>query len=290
MPLCTSRHSAVLRSAFTLIELLVVIAIIAILIGLLLPAVQKVRTAAARSQSTNNLKQIVLALHNYNDTYSVFPDGGLDTVPGPTGVASVHFFLLPYVEQQNLYNMAIQNGLYSGLCGTPLKVFRSPLDPNSSTTYSSGGTTYAFSNYAWNEAVFTNPCITWQPRLTLAAGFPDGTSNTVGFGEQYSQCGGNNKGWAWYAPNNENAASEFHPGTLCSVCPGPINAGTTAIPIQNLPTSGACNPRNLQAMSPGTVLVGVCDGSVRGVTTAISGTTWARALWPNDGLPLGSDW
>jgi prepilin-type N-terminal cleavage/methylation domain-containing protein/prepilin-type processing-associated H-X9-DG protein len=126
-----------LRRAFTLIELLVVIAIIAVLIVLLLPAVQKVREAAARMSCTNNLKQIGLALHNYHDVYKVFPLSGVSnnyccfTEGGPSWRISI----LPFIEQGNLYRLydptqTTEHPNNQALRQTVVKTYVCPSDPN----------------------------------------------------------------------------------------------------------------------------------------------------------------
>ena len=101
------------RGGFTLVELLVVIAIIGILVALLLPAVQSAREAARRMQCQNNLKQLALALHNYHTAHATFPPAGFYDGGGANGsTLSWHTTVLPFIEQQNLYDALDRDGPY----------------------------------------------------------------------------------------------------------------------------------------------------------------------------------
>jgi prepilin-type N-terminal cleavage/methylation domain-containing protein len=201
------------RNAFTLIELLVVIAIIAILIGLLLPAVQKVREAAARMSSSNNLKQLGLALHNYESTRQRFP--GMTSAGGANATSfgySVHAQLLPYIEQEALgKQINFDTPLFVGtfptpsfqlnpalhtLANTPVKTFLCPADSqNPYITTNSGGASHAATNYvvcigsgragAGASAIngydtrFTSDGLFYYGPGCTVADITDGTSNTL---------------------------------------------------------------------------------------------------------------
>ncbi len=190
------------RQGFTLIELLVVIAIIAILVGLLLPAVQKVREAAARAKSQNNIRQLGLAVNNYYGAVGYVP---CNWPVESSGVwVSAIFELLPYVEQQNLFNLGYPSeGAYEIAAGTVVKSFISPLDFTIPPTgvVNLDGMNWGVCNYATNHAVFGIPDVSWNAYRDLSAGITDGTSNTVLFAEKYGVCGSGGSLWA-YRPSD----------------------------------------------------------------------------------------
>ena len=197
---------------FTLIELLVVIAIIAVLIGLLLPAVQKVREAAARISDANNLKQMSLALHSCNDANGMLPNAvGFFPGTGFTHVATppaehgtLLYFILPYMEGGNIYNNTVT---WSFNSGAVFKSYASPGDPsmpaNTLTWGNRGATSYASNWYVFHGE---NEGFSSIPRT-----FSDGQSVTIVFMERWCICGGGQHIWGEDGQGSGPGANQYPP-------------------------------------------------------------------------------
>ena len=280
------------RRGFGMIELIVIIAIIAILLGLLLPAVQKVREAAARTQSTNNLKQIGLAFHSFHDATKRFPGNGGDVVDkdkkvkykaaaadGNLDSGSWAFMILPYIEQNNLF-MNIRRD-----AAIPVYICPGRTRPGVETSNGGG----AWSDYFYNNyfaADRTRPDSYPKYKITT---IPDGSSNVIMVGH------GNINTTQYGSDKDVTLCSNIFKGGTTGTMRSGVDIGkgngdkrgvvTLAHDSDKAPNIGSWG-----GPFRGVFLVSLYDASVRSVSYSVSTKTFRDALDPDDGNPLGADW
>jgi prepilin-type N-terminal cleavage/methylation domain-containing protein len=317
------------RKGFTLIELLVVIAIIATLIGLLLPAVQKVREAANRIACTNNIKQIALAAHHYENTYNVLPPLWYHNSSTSTFV-NLFYLLLPYIEQKPVYDQAVPAGQtkrWGFFCRSNIiKTYVCPSDttePTDMDTMNGNTGMWASGNYAGNVMVFdpmpVSPSSTSANapgrQMTLVTAMPDGNSTTVVVAHRLKYCNANGPGgitgqeatdWAAYPRDSQwgfsavpgfgyRSYNKFYGANIVWTASWAMDYSTSAspssgLPFQVTPAAGVCDYTITQSPHTGGMIAGLGDGSVRSVSAGVSTSTWYSACHPRDNTPVGSDW
>jgi prepilin-type N-terminal cleavage/methylation domain-containing protein len=301
------------RRGFTLIELLVVIAIIAILIGLLVPAVQKVRDAAARTQTANNLKQCSLACHNAHDQNKYYPPyyGYYGQVNTGTQ-ASFFVHLLPYVEQAALYKQFLTTPAVVNATTTIVPAYMAP--PDYSQINNGGGTTnFAVNLRLWQTAGMNNLAaapwlvdattlvpVGWPSKVRMAATFnPDGTSNTIMLSTRLMVCGTAGQIFINSDPQiKKGAGNKIQPqaatGPYFGWTGGNINGASAGTCWQPAPTASVCDPTLALGYAHSyfaqAIQVALCDASVRSISSSVSANTWVIALTPNGGEPMPQDW
>ncbi len=292
--------------AFTLIELLVVIAIIAILIALLVPAIQKVREAAARTQCANNLRQIALGMHNYHDAFKTLPPGVSFASPY-WGQGSWQACILPYIEQEAVWKLYVDYGVpggknyydpanIAGATGKQIPTLLCPSDtPPNTQGWPGGGSSVTYHNYVVN---FGNTGIDETARWQIATlnglnyqGAPftravapymgqhietivDGSSNTLMVSELIQGQGNDLRGNTWWG-SGSGFVTQLRPNDTA-----PDLSWSSAAWCNPTPPNPPCAFRTVafvfgaRSRHPGGINVALCDGSLRYIVDGIDLVTW----------------
>jgi prepilin-type N-terminal cleavage/methylation domain-containing protein len=294
------------RRGFTLIELLVVIAIIAILIGLLLPAVQKVREAAARSQCTNNLKQMSLGTINCAGEYQgklppsigLFPSNG--TPAQGNGDGGIFLHIEPFVEQQGVYQASFAQpepndrngglGAYSewepSQQNARIKTYICPSD------YTQANNLGGYGSYGVNGQVFRHNYNWGNVGLAMyPTTIQDGTSNTLMYTEKLAVCTGTTPSGETGGPYTNNYWPDWGPIIASPDCPGGFCAPTGPLNIFQMQPPGnpaACVDWRASSPHAGGIVVALFDGSTRFVNNNVDPNTWWYIFTPAGGEILSS--
>ncbi len=291
------RRTQLVSPGYTLVELLVVIGILAVLISLLLPAVQQVRATALHMQSANNLRQLSLAAHQFSTAHGQFPDAEEGTPVGDGHIRSPHVVLTQYIEQEAVF-WKMYGSANAGVGGDSIiRTFYNPTDPTLTSSSLNNFTSYALNLWVCRKGIGPD------------RGISDGTSNTLAWSERYAyNCGGDGVFWT-----ETSGRTRFPvPLEFCKGC-APITAfrsptfadshmtpmdhfqypplfPTPSVTFQVRPKVADCDPRQVQASQSRGLLVALADGSVRTLAPGISPATFWAAVTPDGGEVLGGDW
>jgi type II secretory pathway pseudopilin PulG len=285
------------RSGMTVTGLLVLIAIISVLVGLMLTNTVRVRDGGASSQIINNLKQLSLAVHSYHDVYKQFPPATAPAASVPGSNFSLSLHLLPYIEQQPLYQQYCTG---NRVAPTSIPPFQSPLDVSTADWI-------GVQNFAGNVRVFTDIGVNTKfdqavtgldsdngfCKTTLKDSFPDGTSNTIMFATRFANNGSlssngivNCSSYTALLGVNNSAFFGVQPqdGAVSATSKGGWQAAPS-VRQANCEFGAVAHSFGIAGIH-----VALADASCRRVFPSMTAQTWNQAMQPNDGHELGSDW